>query len=159
LIKVIKRLLSSSLWSSFQTSVPEIVVVFDASLTGIGLLWYRIASSGDEVLVGGSAVDLSSLGFGTDASNQNTAEFIAALLGIRGLKKLGIEGPCPVLFKGDGKTALSWVHEMKFKSYLVGNAATFFVLQNISMEIEVVGTEHSIAELNWRTDGLSRGNH
>lgn len=70
---------------------------------------------------------------------------------------MGIEGPCPVLFKGDSKTALSWVHEMKFKSHLVGNAATFFVLQNISMEIEVVGTEHLIAELNWRTDGLSRG--
>jgi ribonuclease HI len=120
-------------------------------------LWYRVTASGDEVLVGGSAVDLSSLGFGGDASNQNTAEFIAALLGIRGLRKLRIEGPCPVLFRGDSKTALSWIHEMKFKSHLVGNAATFLVLQNIAIKIEVVRTEHLIADLNWRTDRLSRG--
>jgi hypothetical protein len=66
--------------SSFDTSATEIVIVFDASLTGVGFLRYRVTASGDEVLVGGSAVDLSSLVFGGDSSNQNTAEFIAALL-------------------------------------------------------------------------------
>ena len=102
-------------------------------------------------------MDLLPLGFGSDVSNQNIAEFIAALLGVRGLRRLGVVGPCPVLFRGDSKTALSWVSKMKFRSDLVGNAASFFVLQNIILEVEVVGEEHLIAEANWRTDGLSRG--
>ena len=100
-------------------------------------------------------MDLLPLGFGSDVSNQNIAEFIAALLGVRGLRRLGVVGPCPVLFRGDSKTALSWVSKMKFRSDLVGNAASFFVLQNIILEVEVVGEEHLIAEANWRTDGLS----
>jgi hypothetical protein len=54
-------------------------------------------------------------------------------------------------------SALSWVETMKFRSDLVGNAASVFVLQNILVEVEVVGTKHIPAEENWRTDGLSRG--
>jgi hypothetical protein len=66
-----------------------------------------------------------------------------------------VERPCPVLFRGDSISALSWVETMKFRIDLVGNAASVFVLQNILLEVEVVGTEHLPAEKNWRTDGLS----
>lgn len=142
---------------SFEKSEPHFVIEFDASLTGVGVIWYQINQHGVEVPVGGSAVDLLPLAFGTDASHQNTAEFIAALLGVRGLKLLGVKGPCPVRFRGDSITALSWVETMKFRSDLVGNAAAVFVLQNILSEVEVVGADHLIAEENWRTDGLSRG--
>jgi hypothetical protein len=142
--------------SSFEPSKPKFVIEFDASLSGVGLIWYSITDAGVEVPVGGAAVDLLPLAFGTDASHQNTAEFIAALLGVRGLKLLGVDGPCPVLFRGDSISALSWVETMKFRSDLVGNAASVFVLQNILLEVEVVGTEHLPAEKNWRADGLSR---
>jgi hypothetical protein len=143
--------------SSFEPSRPEFIVEFDASLSGVGIIWYRLSDTGVEVPVGGAAVDLLPLSFGADASYQNTAEFIAALLGVRGLKLIGVEGPCPILFRGDSISALSWVETMKFRSDLVGNAASVFVLQNILLEVEVVGTEHLPAEKNWRTDGLSRG--
>jgi hypothetical protein len=143
--------------SSFEFSIPRLVIEFDASLNGVGLIWYRISDASIEVPVGGAAVDLLPLAFGTNASHQNTAEFIAALLGVRGFKLLGVEGPCPVLFRGDSISALSWVETMKFRSDLVGNAASVFVLQNILLEVEVVGTEHLTAEKNWRTDSLSRG--
>jgi hypothetical protein len=76
---------------------------------------------------------------------------------VKGLKLLGVEGPCPVLFRGDNISALSWAETMKFKGDLLGNAASVFVLQNILLEVEVVKTEHLPAEKNWRTDGLSRG--
>jgi hypothetical protein len=142
---------------SFEPSVPQFVIEFDASLTGIGIIWYEINALGVEVPVGGAAVDLLPLAFGSDASHQNTAEFIAAILGVRGLKRLGVTGPCAVSFRGDSMTALSWVETMKFRSDLVGNAASVFVLQNILLEVEVVSTEHIEAAKNWRTDWLSRG--
>ena len=75
---------------SFRIHQPAWIVEFDASLTGSGILWYhRPSSEAQEVLLGGCSVDITSLGFGTDASYQNTAEFIAASLGVRGLAAYG----------------------------------------------------------------------
>ena len=77
---------------SFQAHYPPWIVEFDASLSGIGLLWYHRAQSEspEEVLLGCCADDITSLGFGTDASYQNTAEFIAAALGVKGLAAFGL---------------------------------------------------------------------
>jgi hypothetical protein len=74
---------------SFRKVPPDLIIEFDASLTGIGLLYYQ-QSNDKETLVGGGAVDISSLHFASEASYQNTAEFIAAVLGIRGLRQLGL---------------------------------------------------------------------
>jgi hypothetical protein len=82
--------------SSFEPSTHRYVIEFEASLSGVGLIWYRVDDEGNEVPVGGSAVDLLPLAFGSSASNQNTAEITAAMLGVRGLRSLGIMGPCPV---------------------------------------------------------------
>ena len=75
---------------SFRHARSNIIIEFDASLTGIGLLYYK-RSDINEVLIAGGAVDISMLKFESDASFQNTAEFIAAVLGIRGLKQLGLQ--------------------------------------------------------------------
>ena len=75
---------------SFQPEQLQYVIEFDASLTGAGILWYERAANGTEVAMGGSAVDLRGLGFGTDSSFQNTAEYIGCTLGIIGLALLGI---------------------------------------------------------------------
>jgi hypothetical protein len=141
---------------SFEVGAHKLVVEFDASLTGVGLLWFLVDDNGVEVPLGGSAVDLTPLGFGEDASYQNTAEFIAAVLGMRGLSKLGYEG-CPVLLRGDSKSALSWAYTDRFRSDLVGPAASVFILQNIASGNEVVDHQHLPAARNWRADGLSRG--
>ena len=53
--------------STFEPSEPELVIEFDASLSGIGIIWYRLEANGIEVPVGGAAVDLLPLALGIDA--------------------------------------------------------------------------------------------
>jgi hypothetical protein len=140
---------------SFKQTTSSIVIEFDASLTGIGLLYYERLVDG-EVLIAGGAIDITTLQFESEASFQNTAEFIAAVLGIRGLKQLGLQ-PESVCLRGDSITALTWASTGRFKGELVGNAAAVFVLQNVYRKIAVSEIIHLAADKNWRADYLSRG--
>lgn len=140
---------------SFRNTTSNIIIEFDASLTGIGLLYYERTDRG-EVLLAGSAIDISILKFKSEASYQNTAEFIAAILGIRGLRQLRLQ-PESVCLRGDSITALTWASSGKFKGDLVSNAAAVFVLQNMQRKITVSEIIHLAAADNWRTDFLSRG--
>ena len=107
---------------------PSWVVEFDASLSGIGLLWYHRPNSEDpEVLLGGCSVDITSLGFGVDASYQNTAEFIAAALGVRGLAAFGGRNQA-IEMRGDSITALTWSRKRGVRSPLASNASIFYAL-------------------------------
>ena len=140
---------------SFRIATSSLVIEFDASLTGIGLLYYQQSEKG-EVLIGGGSIDISSLYFASEASYQNTAEFIAAVLGIRGLRQLGLH-PDSVCLRGDSMTALTWASTGKFRGELVGNAAVVFILQNIHEKITISEVVHIAADENWRADYLSRG--
>ena len=140
---------------SFRQSRSSIVIELDASLTGIGLLYYERSDTG-EVLIAGGAIDISTLKFESEASFQNTAEFIAAVLGIRGLSQLG-QQPESVCLRGDSMTALTWASTGRFKGELVCNAAAVFVLQNVYRKVAVNEIVHLAAENNWRADYLSRG--
>ena len=124
-------------------------------MTGIGLLYYE-RSDVNEVLIAGGAVDISMLKFESDASFQNTAEFIAAVLGIRGLRQLGKQ-PESVCLRGDSITALTWASTGRFGGEVVGNAAAVFVLQNLYEKVAISEVVHLAAENNWRADCLSRG--
>jgi hypothetical protein len=75
---------------------------------------------------------------------------------MRGLSRLGYDG-CPVLLRGDSKSALSWAYTERFRSDLVGPAASVFILQNMASGNEVVDYQHLPAARNWRAAGLSRG--
>jgi hypothetical protein len=141
--------------SSYGSEIADITIEFDASLSGIGLLYYE-NQNGREVLIGGGAIDITLLNFGSDASYQNTAEFIAAILGIRGLAKLNLK-PRKINLRGDSITALTWAESGKFKGDLVGNAAVIFILQGIYSNVTVDRVIHLPAEDNWRADYLSRG--
>jgi hypothetical protein len=91
---------------SFADVTPVVLVAFDASLSGAGLIWYH-RSSGAEVAMGVGAVDLSFLAFGTDFSYQNLSEFIGAILAVIGQVMLGLSGQSLAL-RGDSVTALTW---------------------------------------------------
>jgi ribonuclease HI len=93
--------------------------------------------------------------FGSEAAYQNTAEFTAAVLGIRGLQQLGLTA-CSVELRGDSITALTWAESGRFKSNLLGNASTVFILQNISIGVTVDRVTHITGDANWRADMLSR---
>jgi hypothetical protein len=144
--------------SSFRVRPPKWVVEFDASLTGIGILWYRRSNSeSPEVLLGGCSLDIKSLGFGTDASYQNTAEFIAATLGIRGLTAFPWTPGESVELRGDSITALTWGRKRGVRSPLATNASVLFALQCLAMKVDIGTVTHIPADENWRADKLSRG--
>lgn len=128
---------------------------FDASLSGVGLLWYKRDENNHEVSLGAAAVDLTWLNLGTDSSYQNVAEYIGGLVGFIGLVRLGINNVA-VEFRGDSLTALSWAKKEKSKGVLVSNTAIVFSLLFIRFGLNVQGTTHISGEQNWRCDILSR---
>lgn len=142
---------------SFKEVGPQcgIVVDFDASLTGIGIIWFLVDANGSEVPVGACQVDISSLGFEGKPANQNTAEFIGAMLGLVGVKKLGY-ADLLVKLRGDSISALTWASTSRFRGDLVVPAAIVFVMFLEVHKIVLVPPEHTAAAKHWRVDELSR---
>ena len=79
---------------SFVVVPPSVVVEFDASLEGGGVLWFSVL---EESFLGSSAFDFSSLCFSRGSDFQNSAEFLAAVLGLVGVLVL-CEPPYVVKF-------------------------------------------------------------
>jgi len=142
------------LWS-FTRVAYTILAVFDASLSGIGIIWYRVGLDGSQSPIGCFTGDIRSLGFGTDSSFQNTAEFIAAALCVRGVEAMGLQGERLAL-QGDSMSALSWAKKDRVKSAIASAAGVFYVYQNISLGIVITDILPIPHEENWRADHLSR---
>jgi hypothetical protein len=107
--------------------------------------------------LGGCSLDITSLGFGDKAANQNTAEFIAAAMGVRGLKAFGDVTNARIQFRGDSVSALTWAKKRVVRSNTASNASIFYALQCMALGVEITGITHLKAEDNWRADMLSRG--
>ena len=112
-----------------------------------------------EVARGCATVDITGLGF-DESGKMNTAEFIAATIGIRGLTQRGVRN-VGVKLRGDNMSALTWANKQSFKSATVFNAACVQVVQGVVHGIDVVGWEHlphtTAYDYNWRCDFASRG--
>ena len=80
--------------------------------------------------MGGCAVDISRLEFGTDSSNQNTVEFIGVTMGLVALTVLGVTRPRAVYLRGDSTAALRWADTKRTKNT---NASFVFVYTAIAM--------------------------
>jgi hypothetical protein len=65
---------------SFQPRFQGLVVEMDASLSGVGLLFYQRDATGREVVVGAAGLSLKDFNFGDDSAWQNAAEFIGATM-------------------------------------------------------------------------------
>jgi hypothetical protein len=134
----------------------KFVIEFDASLTGIGLIIFRIdEATGAETPVGVAGVSIEELGFRGASSNQNLAEFIAGALGTRAVIACGGR-ECAIAVRGDSVSALSWIDRERFSGQLVNHAAIAYVLQAIAWGIKVEQVTHLPAEQNTAADYLSR---
>lgn len=140
---------------SFQPEQLEYIVEFDASLSGAGILWFKRMTDGSEVSLGGSAVDLRGFEFGSDSSFQNTAEYIACIIGMAGLALLGVRGT-DIEIRGDSVAALTWAETERPRGHLVTNASMVFTLLSICFGLDVKNGVHISGEDNWRCDRLSR---
>ncbi|KAJ1417340.1 hypothetical protein B484DRAFT_400865, partial [Ochromonadaceae sp. CCMP2298] len=148
-------------WEHFGDEV--VIPRFDASLVGIGVLFYLRRANGAESLLGGAALDIRHLKFGVDSGYQNVAEFLAIIVAIWGVRELGSQGltvngraPRRIALEGDSVSALAWAEKGRVKSDLATNAAIVFVLLGVATEIQVVWGKHVDARSNGRTDHMSR---
>jgi len=110
---------------------------------------------GNETPVGVASQSLLQLGFGEDASYQNTAEYIGALLAILGLVVMGypLKG---ILMRGDSVSALQWVKKGRARSELATPAAFAHTRVMVKGQVEMRGQAHLSGKANWRSDGMSR---
>ena len=143
-------------FESFTTRRHTWVIEFDASLSGVGIIWFRSTRGGREEAMAHTSVDITCLGFGDDASFQNTAEYLGSLLGARGLEMMEIPEAL-VLLRGDSVSALTWAAKGSTRSTRAMPAAVLWAQYVITNRVEVVGTQHLSHDENSRTDILSRG--
>lgn len=139
---------------SFRMIQPQIVIEFDASLFGCGVILYAISGT-EERFLGSVSVSLSTLKFGHDSSFQNAAEFIAAVVGLVVTMKLCEPGTC-VKFRGDSISALTWLQTFKFKSILIHKMATLYTYVCLRHGFHISDSSHICALDNQRADFLSR---
>jgi hypothetical protein len=140
--------------SSFARDPPVLVVEFDSSLSGSGVIWYA-RESGTEVVLGVCAACLGFLGFGVDSSNQNLAEYIGAILAVVGQVILGHSGRSLAL-RGDSVTALTWAISERPRGEIVMNASIVWTLLCVATNIDVREINHIPGVENGRCDRLSR---
>ena len=68
--------------------------------------------------MGGSAIDISQFGFGTDSSFQNVSEFVAAVMGTIMIIKMGLLfmiKDMGVGLRGDSITAITWITKERYR--------------------------------------------
>jgi hypothetical protein len=139
----------------FTPRSPQFVCEFDASLEGVGILWFARLCNGAERPVAYTTVDLTPLGFGTDSSFQNTAEYIAGLLSVIGMVMLG-KAHLPCMFRGDSLSALTWIDKGGVRSDTAIKAAVLWAQAAVTFQVAVTGSVHIDGKSNSRTDRLSR---
>ena len=142
-------------FSNFTFAPALWVCEFDASLTGIGIIWLKKTPDGREAAVAYTSIDITSLGFRGLPKYQNTAEYLASLFCVLGLAQLGhAESPCH--FLGDSLSALTWIDKGSVRSDSAIKAAMIWAQAVVHLHVQCTGTTHIDGESNYRTDCLSR---
>ena len=141
-----------------RSTEAQYVVEYDASLTGLSVIWYERRQGEEEVAVGCWRTDVS--GWGLEGSGfMNSVEFIAQTIGIIGLAQRGIRN-VGVIVRGDNKAALKWGESKAAKGRWADNAAFVQTAVCTARGIEVVGQEHlhhrKEYDENWRCDEACR---
>ena len=139
---------------SFQWREAEFVIEYDASLTGLGIILYKL-ENGEEMIW---KVVSASFPYclEQDSSFQNTVEFIAVVLAMACLASLGVSN-ASVRLRGDNVSSLKWSVKERFKGCLCLNAAVVYIAIGSRCDLRVEETIHLPGVENTICDGLSRG--
>jgi hypothetical protein len=130
--------------------------LFDASLTGIGILIYEWSQASNTLRpIGGATIPITSLAFEGKPEYQNTAEILGAFFAVR----IAHLCQCDLRFvwlAGDSVTALTWADKWAAHSPAATNVAIMYTLQAISLNLHVGCFAHIPGTEHWRCDSLSR---
>jgi len=143
------------LWSLRAVDKYLWIAEFDSCLSGIGCIWYSVTPEGLAKPVGAGSWSIESMGFGSDASYQNTAEFMGAILALVGVIRYKAQDKA-FLLRGDSKSALSWANKKRIRGSLAVPASFLFNYIWVYYRVMLAKCEHLAAELNIACDGLSR---
>jgi hypothetical protein len=139
--------------SSFSTDAPSIVLEYDASLTGIGVIIFNVVEGAEvEWFV---IQEVFPFDLGGDSGFQNSVEFIAITIGVTALAARGVRN-VNIHVRGDSKASLKWSGSDSFRSRRCRAAATCFIAITTYSGISIVSVEHIPGETNVRCDALSR---
>ena len=136
------------------TMVIGYEIEYDASLTGIGYLLFRLGNGKRTELIGCGYVRFP-FSCRSKSDFQNTCEFIAVLIGLLNLAQLGIRDTS-IRLCGDSKTSLSWGLDGHFRGKLCQKAALVYILATTLFNIVVTEASHIPGEHNVVCDRLSR---
>jgi len=139
---------------SFVSAQPTYTIEYDASLTGIGVIIYKIEPDQTEVewkvIQHNFSFDLKG-----ESRYQNTVEFIALVVGVAALGSLGVQDVA-VRCRGDNRSSLSWGIDENYRSDLGRKAALMFTTLGIQSNIRIDEAIHIAGITNIRCDQLSR---
>lgn len=151
---------------SFRSLLPSVVLCFDSSLSGVGVIIRSYVGVDDIGLIReGPVIALGSfqysclpdpIVFNDESSYQNLSEFIGIVYGLLILSTLKIRHT-GVFLKGDSVTAMRWSDGERFRGVLSKPAALTYLKICVEYGYEVVGTEYVTSEENSLCDSLSRG--
>ena len=144
-------------FDSFRINQPaSILLVFDACLTGVGIVVYRLIPGNlSPELIGGDGV-VFPFNLNGDSSYQNSCEFLAVLVGLYYLARARYHH-ITISLRGDSKTALRWALTERFKGPRVLRAAMAYVLLGTRNHFWVNSSEWIAGLENVIADDLSRG--
>ena len=145
-----------------QERTGEYIVEYDAALTGLAFIVWKVHPD-RETAVGCGSADISHWGLRNQGSKMmNTIESLAQTLAIRTMAQQGITDT-PITVRGDNKAAMTWATKRSFKGEMAARIAIYHVLQNISSGFDIVGMIHlphtTQYDWNWRCDYKSRFSH
>jgi len=134
----------------------EWLVEYDASLTGLGLIISSIAGEGSIApeVRWVSSIDLP-YSFQSKSAFQNTAEFLAVVMGLAVIARNGGRHT-GVRLRGDSKSSLKWAATQRFRAGPSRRAAMAFVAFGTRFGLAIEETQFIKGETNTQCDKLSR---
>ena len=140
------------------TREPEWVIEYDACLTGLSVIWFKILPDGSELAVGCWAADLSAWEL-TESGYMNSLEFLAQNIGVLGLLQRGVKNTA-IKARGDNLTALAWGRDRRYRGEKSDSAAMAQVAMLGKMNADITETQHlphtKEYDWNWRCDQRCR---